>query len=264
MMIARRLRVKRLLDLIRGRKTFMSTPTTASTVICITNPFEHNIDAESAFMVPPPLIDAIRSLPKDSRPTRIVSHETDDGRAFNCAYFEDAQNFRNYRDWFAKHALSSTGSLYEVHEAAFQCATEVPNTDTWLWGLGHSTLSDTRSGEYHVGMGTRYSRMIFHDAMARVEAENTVLTPAFEERLQSGMDAAGINYLGRLVMIDESGGGWFTTTRYGSVQDAAKGTAAVRMLLAEEISRWFTRYETITGSVASTWSVTSPPRDVDG
>ena len=51
------------------------------------------------------------------------------------------------------------------------------------------------------------------------------------------MEAAGISYHGRLVMSDESGDGWFTQSRYGSLEDAHRGTALVRMLLHAEMER---------------------------
>ena len=244
---------------------FQPTPATASTVMAVCNPFEHNLSEDSAMLVAPPLLHAIRQLGEESRPLRIVSHETYDGRAFNCAYFSDAATFVSYRKWFASEALTAGGEYHAAHKLAFEDPSEMPSSvDTWLWGVGKQTLSDTRTGEYQIGFGTRYSRMLFRSAEARAEAEATVLTPAFERRLKTGMEAAGIAYHGRLVMVDEGGdqGGWFTTTRYGSREDAHRGTAAVRMLLADEMERWFASYETITGSIASTWLVTPPPREV--
>ena len=247
------------------RFAFMPTPTSAKTVLAVVNPFEHSLSGTNAMLVVPPLLQAIRSLEETSRPYRIVSHETDDGRAFNCAYFSDAATFVSYRKWFASEALTAGGEYHAAHKLAFEDPSEMPSSvDTWLWGVGKQTLSDTRTGEYQIGFGTRYSRMLFRSAEARAEAEATVLTPAFERRLKTGMEAAGIAYHGRLVMVDEGGdqGGWFTTTRYGSREDAHRGTAAVRMLLADEMERWFASYETITGSIASTWLVTPPPREV--
>ena len=271
------------------RFAFMPTPTSAKTVLAVVNPFEHSLSGTNAMLVVPPLLQAIRSLEETSRPYRIVSHETDDGRAFNCAYFDGAESYSNYRTWFVKHALTPGGTYYAAHAAAFEEAGSMPSGETWMWGVGQRTLSDTRAGAYQIGMGQRYSRMIFRDAAARAEAEEAVLTPGFEERLSRGMEAAGISYHGRLVMSDESGDGWFTQSRYGSLEDAHRGTALVRMLLHAEmerregacvehthngalrakpagfsIYRWFASYETITGRIASTWLVTPPDRQVGG
>ena len=57
------------------------------------------------------------------------------------------------------------------------------------------------------------------------------------------------------MMMDESGEGWLTSSRFGSMQDAIKGTAAVKDLLSPEIERYFSRYETVAGSISSVWTL---------
>ena len=42
-------------------------------------------------------------------------------------------------------------------------------------------LSDSRFGEYQLGMAVRYSRMVFRDDAAKQEAERTALTTEFGE-----------------------------------------------------------------------------------
>ena len=42
-------------------------------------------------------------------------------------------------------------------------------------------LSDSRFGEYQLGMAVRYSRMVFRDEAAKQEAERTALTTEFGE-----------------------------------------------------------------------------------
>ena len=133
-------------------------------------------------------------------------------------------------------------------------------------------LSDTRFGEYQLGMAVRYSRMVFRDGGAKQEAEQTALTTAFgerrappraappaapspqpeprrpaEQRIAKSMNDAGVSYFGRLVMSSEGGDGWLSATRYGSVDDAHRGTAAVKEMFAPELSKWFSSYDSIVG-----------------
>ena len=145
---------------------FMPTPATSSTVMAMVSPFEHNLShgGDSAMLVVPPLLKAIRGLDESSRPLRIVSHETDDGRAFNCAYFDSSVSFANYRNWFVEKAITPGGEYHAAHQAAFEDPSAMPSAESWLWGVGERVLSDTRFGKYQLGMGTRYSRMLFPDA----------------------------------------------------------------------------------------------------
>ena len=133
-------------------------------------------------------------------------------------------------------------------------------------------LSDSRFGEYQLGMAVRYSRMVFRDEDAKEEAEQTALTTEFgahafrsaqprhssiasqltvapaEQRIAKGMNRAGVSYFGRLVMKGEDGHQWISATRYGSIEDAHRGTAEVREMFAPVLSKWFVSYESIIGT----------------
>ena len=84
-------------------------------------------------------------------------------------------------------------SIKVAHKLAFEDPSEMPNARRRHVAVGRrqAALSDTRTGEYQIGFGTRYSRMLFRSAEARAEAEATVLTPAFERRLKTGMEGGG-------------------------------------------------------------------------
>lgn len=108
--------------------------------------------------------------------------------------------------------------------------------------------------------------MIFRDEKAREDAEQAAVDPQFEARISHEMAQEGIDYHGRLVLgvsARRKTGGWFTKSRYGTLQDAQKGTWLIKeFLFPEEMKRWFSSYETITGSIASTHLIT--PRLPDG
>ena len=71
--------------------------------------------------------------------------------------------------------------------------------------------------------------------------------PEFEQRIARCMQEEGIAYFGRLAMVENSdvtGHGssppaLLTILRYGSPEDARRGTSAVRELMHEELTRWF-------------------------
>ena len=136
-------------------------------------------------------------------------------------------------------------------------------------------LSDSRFGEYQLGMAVRYSRMVFRDEAAKQEAERAALSTEFgapshartlastltshttataastEQRIAEGMNSAGVSYFGRLVTRGEGsaeGHQWISATRYGSVDDAHRGTAAVKEMLSPELAKWFVSYESIIGT----------------
>lgn len=62
------------------------------------------------------------------------------------------------------------------------------------------------------------------------------------------MNSAGVSYFGRLVMKGENGRQWISATRYGSVEDAHRGTAAVKEMLSPELAKWFVSYQSIVGT----------------
>lgn len=46
-----------------------------------------------------PLIEAITALPSDRRPFRIVSHDVEDGRVFNSAFFDSTDHASAFLAW---------------------------------------------------------------------------------------------------------------------------------------------------------------------
>merc|ERR1711865_1039629 len=86
--------------------------------------------------------------------------------------------------------------------------------------------------------------MMFRDAAAKADAEAAAVDPQFEAQIEHAMD-------------QEGHGGWFTKSRYGSLLDAERGTWLIKELLfKQEMARWFSSYETVTGRIASTHLVT--------
>ena len=155
------------------------------------------------------------------------------------------------------------GRLHEAWASRFRERDNLPTRDAWLWGVGQRVLSDTRVGEAQIGHGHRFSRMLFRDAAARADAMQAALDPQFEANIATEMADASIAYYGRLVMdAPGANGGWFTKSRYGSLVDAQRGTWLIGEIFEKEMGRWFSSYETVTGSIASTHLVT--PRFPDG
>lgn len=114
-------------------------------------------------------------------------------------------------------------------------------------GVGKRVISDSRSGEYQLGDGHRYSRMMFRDEAAKKDAEQAAVDPQFEALISKEMAEEGVEYYGRLVMAAPgAAGGWFAKSRYGSLEDVQKGTWLIKeILFKEEMARWFSSYETI-------------------
>lgn len=243
----------------------------------IVNPFVHCepqlADALQALPAVPTLLHAIKRY--ESRPFRIISHECEDGKLFNCAFFDSKADMSAYKAWYTACALTEGGKFYGPLSTAFADQSDMPTPETWLWGSGLEVLSDSRFGEYQLGMAVRYSRMVFRDEAAKQEAERAALSTEFgapshartlastltshttataastEQRIAEGMNSAGVSYFGRLVTRGEGsaeGHQWISATRYGSVEDAHRGTAAVKEMLAPELAKWFVSYESIIGT----------------
>jgi len=219
----------------------------------IVNPFVHRepqlADALQALPAVPTLLHAIKRY--DSRPFRIISHECEDGKLFNCAFFDSKADMSAYKAWYTACALTEGGKFHGPLSTAFADQSDMPTPETWLWGSGMEVLSDSRFGEYQLGMAVRYSRMVFRDEAVKDEAERAALTTEFEQRIAKGMNGAGVSYFGRLVMRGEGSAGghqWISATRYGSVDDAHRGTAAVKEMLSPELAKWFVSYESIVGT----------------
>ena len=201
---------------------------------------------------------------------QLVAHTSlpHNSRQFNAAYFDDDIQFQKYSSWFREHALTPGGRLHEAWKARYLDTSVLPTPESWLWGVGQKVLSDTRHGEHQLGQAHRFSRMMFRDAAAKADAEQAAVDPQFEASIARELEEEGITYYGRLVMsapADEAGncGGWFTKSRYGSLQDAQRGTWLIKtFLFKEEMARWFYSHETIAGTIASTHMIT--PKWPDG
>jgi hypothetical protein len=253
--------------LLRRRgMAFMPTVMTESGVLALAKPFTPAVPREKRpfeLNATPPLLDAILKLDTASSPHRIIAYEMEDGRQFNMAAFDDAASYQAYGSFFADSAISPDGHLHEAWASRFLERDKLPTRDGWLWGIGQRVLSDTRVGETQIGHGHRFSRMMFRDAAAREDAMQTALDPQFEASIAREMADASVDYYGRLVMAAPgASGGWFTKSRYGSLLDAQRGTWLIGEIFNEEMGRWFTSYETLTGRIASTHLIT--PRLPDG
>jgi len=149
--------------------------------------------------------------------------------------------------WYAAEALLPGGKYQAGLAHALAPGETLPTPDTLLFGQGAQLLADTRFGEYQLGMVVRYSRGIFHDEKVAAAAKLEATKPEFERRIAVSMRDAKIAYFGRLVMI-EPDGSWLSVTRYGSWEDAQRGTAAVQALMAKEVEAWFSSYTSIYGT----------------
>ena len=109
-------------------------------------------------VVPPapemePLISAMRTT--ELRPFRIVSHETEEGKVFNAAFFEDKTAMNGFMDWYAENALAENGQYYECLKSARAENTTTPTAGSLRFASGVETLSDSRFGEWQLGMAVR-------------------------------------------------------------------------------------------------------------
>ena len=253
------------------RFAFMPTQMSDGGLIVVASPFTPAIPRaeERSFSLKavPPLLGAIRDA--SHRPHRIISYQTEDGKQFNAAYFDDNEQFSKYKAWFEENAVTAGGRQHEAWKARYSDPAQLPTSTSWLWGVGQRVLSDTRQGETQLGHGHRYSRMMFRDAAAKADAEQAAVDPQFEAGIAREMEEEGINYYGRLVMsappADDAGscGGWFTKSRYGTLEEAKRGTWLIKtFLFKDEMAKWFSSYETVTGSIASTHLIT--PKWPDG
>ena len=104
----------------------------------IVNPFVHCepqlADALQALPAVPTLLHAIKRY--ESRPFRIISHECEDGKLFNCAFFDSKADMSAYRDWYIQCALTEGGKFHGALSTAFANQSDMPTPETWLWGTG--------------------------------------------------------------------------------------------------------------------------------
>jgi len=218
-------------------------------------------------VVPPeaavaPLISAIRELDPTMRPFRIVSHEDESGRVFNASFFDTEDSMHRFLDWYGENALDRSCQYHACLAPAAAVEMELPTPGTLLFGAGNNVLGDTRFGEYQLGMAVRYSRQVLRSAEMRDEAAKIASSVEFEQRIADCMSERGISYFGRLIMSCDttrecggetsktSSGSFLTAVRYGSLEDAQRGSAASRELLAEEIDRWFVSHTSVIGTAS--------------
>ena len=87
----------------------------------VVNPFRHREpqleDALQALPAVPPLLSAIKQY--ESRPFRIISHECEDGKVFNCAFFDNHTAMDAYKEWFTAKALTPGGEFHSPLTTAF-------------------------------------------------------------------------------------------------------------------------------------------------
>jgi len=207
-------------------------------------------------VVPPPstvapLLAAIRQC--DVRPFRIVSHEDESGKVFNCSFFNDEEHMKAWVAWLSENALTLDSPFHECMLGAVADVADLPTPDTLLFGSGTTVLTDTRFGEYQVGMAMNFSRQVplnaeQHAAMCEVAASSD-----FEQRIARCMQDSNVAYFGRLAMLEppdnEAGSpALITALRYGSFDDAKRGTAVVRELMRPELTQWFgNQHESLLG-----------------
>ncbi len=205
-----------------------------------------------------PLIEAIRQI--DCRPFRVISHAAEDGKVFNASFFHDEKTMHDFGEWYAENALAPGSEHHQCLRDAVAEDTELPTRSDLLFGSGAQVLTDSRFGEYQLGMAVRYSRYSLRSGDAAVEAESNACEPAFEQRIARAMLDAGVTYFGRLVMrapsakpasgASNGAGEWVSASRYGSIDDARRGTAVVKAMFAPEIGRWFSATESIIGTAS--------------
>ena len=224
------------------RQTFI-TPTPPGRCMAITNPFwAYPIavvgDSAIASQVSP-LVSAIREAPQ--RPIRIITHADESGRVFNCSFFDDEETMNGFLDWYGENALHPDGPYHHCLQGAAADKAGLPTRETLIFGSGSRMLADTRFGEYQLGMAVRYC--LWQCKSPEMREEAIAGAAALEPRVASLMEQQGIAYFGRLILTDTvdagSPGTILSAVRYGSLEDARKGTAASRAMLATEVARWF-------------------------
>ena len=189
-----------------------------------------------------PLIAAIREAPQ--RPIRIITHEDEQGRVFNCSFFEDEANMRGFLDWYGVNALSPDGEFHHCLQPAAAEKGGLPTQETLIFSAGTRILADTRFGEYQLGMSVRYTAWRPRSLEMFEEAAVGAACAEFEGRIATCMQERGVAYFGRLMMTDVPEGSGeigtiLTAVRFGSVDDARRGSALSRELMAPELTKWF-------------------------
>jgi hypothetical protein len=224
------------------------TPTPPGRCMAVANPFwAYPIavvgDSDKASQVAP-LIAAIRNE-APHKPIRIITHEDDSGRVFNASFFEDRDTLDGFLKWYGENALSPSGAHHHcLKSAAAEQDAPLPTPETLIFQTGTRILADTRFGEYQLGMAVRYTAWQSRSPEAFEEAAAGTAADEFEDRIAELMQEHGVAYFGRLLMTDiaegETGAGTIlSAVRYGSLDDAKRGSALNREYLDSELSRWF-------------------------
>lgn len=228
----------------RLNASFMTRPMLAGRCMIVGRPLYKYPIA----VVPPasevrPLFEAIRAC--EVRPFRIVSHEDENGQVFNCSFFDDEDKMRGWIDWLSENALTPGSQFHSCMVDATE-GQALPNSQNLLFGRGTTVLADTRFGEYQLGMTSCFTRQVPCDEQRYEELQEEAAEGDFEQRIARCMAENGVAYFGRLAMLEDpevSDAGkppaLITVLRYGSYDDAKRGTAAVRALMAPELTRWF-------------------------
>jgi len=197
--------------------------------------------------VPPPpevapLIQAIREC--DARPFRIISYEQETGDVFNSSFFRNKEHMDAWLTWLSDNALSEGSRFHEHVRRASTSSNDVPTQGTLLFASATDVLTDTRFGEYQVGMAINFSRQSALSVEAHADMCEIAASSDFEQRIASCMHEHGVDYFGRLAMIEQADASssppaLITALRYGSADDAKRGTALVRAMCHDELERWF-------------------------
>lgn len=191
-----------------------------------------------------PLFLAIRAT--EARPFRIISYEDESGKVFNCSFFNDESHMHSWIAWLSENALLD-GSPYNECMRAVADADALPTPATLLFGRGTHVLTDTRFGEYQAGMAINFSRQVPLDASQHSDMCDVFASAEFEQRVAICMQENNVSYFGRLAMLEDAASAdangtppaLITALRYGSMDDAKRGTAVVRELMKPELTQWF-------------------------
>ena len=229
------------------------TPTSGGRCMIVGAPFWRYFLA----VVPPepavaPLINAIRELDASSRPFRILSHVDEAGKVFNASFFETEENMNRFLTWYTANALEPGSAYHVCLTSAAMLGDVLPTGQSLLFGKGVRVLADTRFGEFQLGMALRYSHYTLRDGAMHEEARMQAAAPELEEQIASQMLLEGISYFGRLVMEQPAAKGgmpqFISAARYGSVEEARRGTLVTRELLGPQMSRWFSAHKDLVGT----------------
>ena len=201
-------------------------------------------------VVPPPeevapLMSAIREC--EARPFRIISYMEDSGRVFNSSFFNDESHMNAWISWLSENALMPGSRFHECMLNAAADSDALPSSSTLLFGHGNTVLTDTRFGEYQIGMAINFSRQVPVSSDMSDDMREEAASVEFEQRVAQCMQENNVAYFGRLAMLEDantaaakgSPPALITALRYGSIDDAKRGTAVVRELMQPELQRWF-------------------------